>query len=158
MTTFSATRVHLSRLMKIWRSAGWPVRDGIELELLAANGVTLSVSTSAHETLRVTDTGLKLLAKSREHARRASSPHDRLARRMGTQLMESGRVVWRELSLRARYEVVSSSSPDAQRVLPIRKTLAYRIYVGFSPEEIAATMKSDLLRISKLIKDTSYAG
>ena len=102
MTTFSATRVHLSRLMKIWRSAGWPVKGGIELELLAANAVTLSVSTSAHETLRVTDTGLKLLAKSREHARRASSPHDRLARRMGTQLMESGRVVWRELSLRCQ--------------------------------------------------------
>jgi hypothetical protein len=30
------TRSHLSRLMKIWRSAGWPSRDPIDIDLLAA--------------------------------------------------------------------------------------------------------------------------
>ena len=34
-------RIHLTRLMSIWRSAGWPCRDAIELDLVAAGWATL---------------------------------------------------------------------------------------------------------------------
>ena len=109
---FSPTRVHISRLKQIWRSAGWPVRDGVEIDLLAANWVALSAAQSGHETLRVTDAGLRLLADARERGRFAGSPHDRLAQRVGRHLIDSGRIVWRELSLRTAYEAAARSSPD----------------------------------------------
>jgi hypothetical protein len=101
-------------LKEIWRSAGWPVRDGVEMDLLTANWVTLSVATSGHETLCVTDAGLRLLADARERGRRACSPHDRLGQRVATHLMDSGRIVWRELSLRAKYDVAEPSSSGSE--------------------------------------------
>ncbi|MEQ1804814.1 MAG: hypothetical protein ABL900_05495, partial [Burkholderiaceae bacterium] len=104
------TRAHLTRLMKVWRSGGWPCRDALEIDLLAAKWVTLTVADSGHETLRLTDLGIRLLAHARQTAQRASSDHDRLAGRMARQLAQSGRIVWRELSLRAQV------SADAPRV------------------------------------------
>ena len=91
------------------------MRDAIEIDLLAANWVTLSVARSGHETLRITDAGLKVLADARERGRRASSLHDRMAHRVAQHLLASGRVVWRELSLRARFNPVASS-PGVDRV------------------------------------------
>ncbi len=91
--------------MKVWRSGGWPCRDALEIALLAAKWVTLSVADSGHETLRLTDLGIRLLAHARQAAQRASSDHDRLAERMARQLAQSGRIVWRELSLRAQVSV-----------------------------------------------------
>ncbi|MGH6646924.1 hypothetical protein [Aquabacterium sp.] len=97
-------RAHRTRLMHIWRSAGWPCRDALEIDLLAAGLVSLRVSNQGHETLCLTDAGVQLLALSRQQNRRALSAHDRLAERVATQLMAAGRVVWRELSLRARVD------------------------------------------------------
>jgi hypothetical protein len=94
-------RVHLTRLLKIWRSGGWPCRDAIEIDLLAANWVTRSLSGSGHETLRLTDQGIRLLAEARQANQRPLSAHDRLAHRVALQLVQTGRIVWRELSLRA---------------------------------------------------------
>jgi len=109
------SRVHLARLKEIWRSAGWPVRDGVEIDLLAANWVALAVAKSGHETLCVTDAGLRLLADARERGRRACSPHDRLAQRIAKQLMDARRVVWRELSLRAQVNVAGRSDLGSEQ-------------------------------------------
>jgi hypothetical protein len=46
-------RIHLTRLMSIWRSAGWPCRDAVELELVAAGWAKL-VQWDGHETIRLT--------------------------------------------------------------------------------------------------------
>lgn len=43
-------RVHLTRLMSLWRSAGWPSRDPVEIDLIAAGWVSLHTSSSGHET------------------------------------------------------------------------------------------------------------
>jgi hypothetical protein len=102
-------RVHRTRLMHIWRSAGWPCRDALEIDLLAAGLVSLRVSGQGHETLALTEAGLQLLATSRQQNRRALSAHDRLAARVAGQLMGAGRIVWSELSLRAR---VDGDGPD----------------------------------------------
>ncbi|WP_290901716.1 hypothetical protein [Aquabacterium sp.] len=98
------TRSHLSRLMKIWRSAGWPSRDPIDIDLLAAGWVSLVGDHPAQECLRLTDAGIAVLAQSRQAQRRAESDHDKLALRMSDLLTASGRLVWRELSLRAQVE------------------------------------------------------
>ncbi len=98
------TRAHVSRLMKIWRSAGWPSRDPIDIDLLAAGWVSLVGDHPAQECLRLTDAGVELLAQSRQAHRRAASAHDRLAVRMADVLIASGRLVWRELSLRSQIE------------------------------------------------------
>ncbi|RZI83891.1 MAG: hypothetical protein EOP38_10970 [Rubrivivax sp.] len=102
-------RVHRTRLMQIWRSAGWPCRDAIEIDLLAAGLVVLVVSAAGHETLRLTEAGVQWLASARQQNRRALSTHDQLAEKVARQLADGGRIVWRELSLRSRVE---SEPPD----------------------------------------------
>jgi hypothetical protein len=95
-------RIHLTRLMSIWRSAGWPCRDAVELDLVAAGWATLAEDAGGHESIRLTDAGIRLLADSRQRNRRCLSAHDQLATRVAVHLMARGRIVWRELSLRAR--------------------------------------------------------
>lgn len=103
------TRAHLTRLMKLWRSAGWPSRDPIDLDLLAAGWVSLVGDHPAQECLKLTDAGLALLAQSRQAQRRAASTHDKLALRMADLLVETGRLVWHELSLRAQVDIEPSA-------------------------------------------------
>jgi len=111
----AASRVHLTRLMKIWRSGGWPCRDGVEIDLLAAGWLAPQMD-GGRETLRLTDAGIALLAASRQRNARALSAHDRLAERLARQLLEQGRVVWRELSLRAQ---VASEAVDVLVPAPL---------------------------------------
>ena len=105
-------RAHLTRLMVIWRSAGWPCRDAIELDLVAAGWATPSEAASGHETLRLTDAGIRLLAQSRQRNQRSLSAHDRLAQRVANHLTASGRIVWRELSLRAKVNGHGEPAPE----------------------------------------------
>ena len=95
-------RIHLTRLMAIWRSAGWPCRDAIELDLVAAGWARLVEDAGGRETIRLTDAGIRLLAYARQRNQRSLSAHDQLAARVAAHLMAAGRLVWRELSLRAR--------------------------------------------------------
>ena len=106
-------RVHLTRLMAMWRSAGWPCRDAVELDLVAAGWATLSEAASGHETIRLTPAGIRLLAESRQRNLRSLSAHDRLAERITEHLTASGRIVWRELSLRAKFNVHGEPAPEA---------------------------------------------
>ena len=105
------TRIHRARLQQLWRSAGWPSHDALELDLLAAGLVTREAGPDLRETLRLTDAGIAWLAEQRRQGRRAESPHDRLAGRVSAMLMASGRIVWRELSLRAVADAPSAPVP-----------------------------------------------
>ena len=108
-------RTHLTRLMSIWRSAGWPCRDAVELDLVAAGWATLAEGAGGHETIRLTDAGIRLLADSRQRNQRSLSAHDQLAARVAANLMTAGRIVWRELSLRAR--ITTHDPPPAGAAL-----------------------------------------
>lgn len=101
LTSVLPKRQHLTRLLKIWRSDGWPSKDALEIELLAAGWVHV-VNESGHDKLRLTESGMAQLAASRQRNKRVLSAHDRLAERVATHLHDAGRVVWRELSLRAK--------------------------------------------------------
>ncbi len=101
------TRFHRTRLMQIWRSAGWPCKDGLEIDLLAAGLISLHIAPDGCETLRLTDEGIRTLAQARQRGVRALSLHDRLGQKFATQLLAAGRIVWAELSLRALIESVT---------------------------------------------------
>jgi hypothetical protein len=111
-TVFLATRQHRTRLMHIWRSAGWPCRDPLEIDLLAAALVQLRTDAHGRDTLHLTEAGIQALADVRRSNQRAASRHDRLAERLSVQLQGDGRIVWRELSLRALIETAPPPLPD----------------------------------------------
>jgi hypothetical protein len=102
-------RAHLTRLMSIWRSAGWPSRDAIELDLLGAGWVAPVQHAGGRETLHLTDAGLQALAAARQRNQRRQSLHDRLAERMAAHLAGAERLVWRELTLRADAAAASAA-------------------------------------------------
>jgi hypothetical protein len=95
------TRVHLQRLRQLWRSAGWPCQDLVEVELLAAGWVERLQEADGRERLRVTDAGVALIAASLGRNRAARDAHELLVERVATEMQRAGRIAWRGLSLRA---------------------------------------------------------
>jgi hypothetical protein len=73
----------------------------VEVELLAAGLVERVRDSAGHETLRVTEAGVELLASTRGHHRGLRSAHEALVERVAGEMQRAGRVVWRGLSLRA---------------------------------------------------------
>ena len=101
-------RPHLRRLREVYRSAGWPCCDPLELELLAAGLLARVRSGGGHETVRLTDAGVARLVMQTSANRAQRSRHEALAQNVARDMLRAGRLVWRELSLRARLP----STPD----------------------------------------------
>lgn len=101
-TTVELSRRHHQRLRDVYRSAGWPCLDMLEVELLAAGMLERVGASGGCETLRVTDVGVTRLAHvfTRNKARR--SQHEALVEKVALEMARAGRVVWRGLSLRAK--------------------------------------------------------
>jgi hypothetical protein len=78
--------------------------------------VAVSLAEAGHETLRLTEAGIQVLARARQRNQRARSPHDRLAHRLATQLIASGRLAWLELSLRAQVPAPAAVAADGVAV------------------------------------------
>ncbi len=95
-------RAHARRLRDIYRSAGWPCCDAIEVDLLAAGLLERRTSALGHETLRVTDRGIAHIAGSLVVNRAALSAHEALVEQVAREMTRSGRIAWRGLGLRAR--------------------------------------------------------
>jgi len=98
----SLTIVHRRRLRAIWRSAGWPCQDMVEVELLAVGWLERVRHESGHETLRVTDAGVAVLAETLQRNRGIRDEHEQLVERVAREMTRAGRVAWRGLSLRAK--------------------------------------------------------
>lgn len=92
---------HRRRLREVWRSAGWPCRDGVEAELLAAGWLQRVFDDAGRETLRVSDDGVRALAETLQGHRRRFDAHEALVARVAAQAQRDGRLVWRGLALRA---------------------------------------------------------
>lgn len=95
-------RLHARRLRDVYRSAGWPCCDAIEVDLLAAGLLARVRAASGHETLRVTDRGIAHIAGTLVVNRAAMSAHEALVERVAREMTRAGRIAWRNLSLRAR--------------------------------------------------------
>jgi hypothetical protein len=93
--------LHRRRLREVWRSAGWPCQDNLELELLAAGLLQRLRDDAGRETLRVTDAGVQVLAATLQKNRAAFDAHEALVGRVVREMQRAGRVAWRGLRLRA---------------------------------------------------------
>ncbi|GAA4356560.1 hypothetical protein GCM10023165_49710 [Variovorax defluvii] len=95
-------RLHARRLREVYRSAGWPCCDEIEIDLLAAGLLERVRSAQGHETLRVSDAGIAHVARSMVVNRAALSRHEALVGQVAREMTRAGRIAWRGLGLRAR--------------------------------------------------------
>jgi hypothetical protein len=96
------TRLHKRRLREIYRSAGWPCQDMLEVELLAAGLLRRCLTPSGHTLLQVTDMGIAVLAETLAQNRAVRSEHETLVERVALEMLRAGRIAWRGLSLRAQ--------------------------------------------------------
>lgn len=105
------TRVHTRRLREIYRSAGWPCQDLVEVELLAAGLLERCTHDSGQTWLRVTDAGVQQLALTLTQNRAARSEHETLVDLVAREMARAGRIAWRGLSLRAQIHSPATGSP-----------------------------------------------
>lgn len=110
-------KAHARRLRDIYRSAGWPCQDALEIDLLVAGMLERVRAGSGHETLRVTDAGLQLIAQALTHNRAALSAHEALVEQVTLEMCRAGRLAWRNLSLRAQV-------PAGEEARPLRWCIA----------------------------------
>jgi hypothetical protein len=116
-------RIHQRRLRDVWRSAGWPCQDLVEVELLAAGLLERVSDAQGRETLRVTDQGVQVLAQTLNRHRKARDAHEDLVQQVAQAMQRAGRLVWRGLSLRAP---VASQSGAAQWVMAMPDVFSIR--------------------------------
>jgi hypothetical protein len=112
--TAALTTVHHRRLREVYRSAGWPCQDPLEVELLAAGLIERVRSPLGHETLRVTDAGIAVLAQTLQRNRARRDLHEELVERVAREMTRAGRLAWRGLSLRAK--LPDSTTADGSAV------------------------------------------
>jgi hypothetical protein len=110
-------RAHARRLRELYRSAGWPSQDALEIDLLAAGLLERVRSGNGHETLRVTDAGVQWLATVLARNRAALSAHEALVQRVAQEMARAGRLAWTGLSLRAQV-------PSGDEARPLRWCIA----------------------------------
>ncbi|MDP1956357.1 MAG: hypothetical protein Q8K71_17980 [Polaromonas sp.] len=102
---------HARRLREVYRSAGWPCQDLIEIELLAGGMLQRVAGPTGHETLRVTDAGVSYLAATLVRNRSALSAHEALVERVACEMVRAGRITWRGLGLRAQLPALQEGGP-----------------------------------------------
>ena len=100
MQVLKPSQFHTKRLRDVYRSAGWPFLDTIEIELIAAKLLERVIEVTGCETVRVTASGIAHMAQSVQQNRRNRSPHEMPVDRIGQEMLRDGRVVWTGLSLR----------------------------------------------------------
>lgn len=101
MTQTPLPRHLQQRLRQLWRSAGWPSQDLIEVELLAAGLLERLQDPDGRERLRVTDAGVAALAAGLQRNRTQRDAHEGLVARVALEMQRAGRIAWRGLTLRA---------------------------------------------------------
>ena len=140
---------HRRRLRDIYRSAGWPCQDGVEVELLAAGLVARERDALGRETLRLTDSGIAVLAETLAKNRARRDPHEALVERVARVMTREGRLAWRGLAVRARVDAGwTIAMPD---VFSIRHTSveAYAEPVVHEVKVRRADLLADLRRVCK---------
>lgn len=109
ITSVPLSRPHARRLREVYRSAGWPWQDVVELELLAL-GLLERVEQAGQASVRLTDAGVQAVAQQALKNQRALSAHEHLVERVARDMGRAGRIVWRGLALRA---LLPPASPQA---------------------------------------------
>ena len=140
--------IHRRRLREVYRSAGWPCQDGVEIELVAAGLLVRERDGLGHETLRVSDAGIGVLAETLAKNRARRDAHELLVERIAREMTRAGRLAWRGLAVRVRVgEQWQIAMPD---VFSVRNT-SVEAYL----EPIVHEVK---VRRSDLLADLHRAG
>jgi hypothetical protein len=148
-TTAGLGIVHRRRLREVYRSAGWPCQDGIEVELLAAGLLQRERGALGHETIRLTDAGIAVLAETLAKNRSRRDAHELLVDRVAREMTRAGRLAWRGLAIRARVgEGWVMAMPD---VFSIRHTTveAYAEPIVHEVKVQRSDLLADLRRVGK---------
>ena len=141
MATTPITALHRRRLRDVYRSAGWPCLDALEIELLVAGLLERVRSATGHDTLRVTDAGIRVLAETQQRNRARRDAHEALVERVAREMTRAGRLAWQGLALRTQVdETWVMSMPD---VFSVRHTTV-EAYLEPIVHEIKV-QRSDLL-------------
>ena len=136
-----ASAAHCRRLREIYRSAGWPCQDTLEIELLAHGLIERVRTPTGHETVRLTNAGIACVAGGLQTNRARLSAHELLVEHVARTMTRAGRLAWRGLRLRARVgEQWVMAMPD---VFSIRHTTV-EAYVEPIVHEVKV-QRSDLL-------------
>ena len=141
--------VHRRRLRDVYRSAGWPCQDAIEIELVAAGLLIRARGPFGHETLRVSDAGIAVLAETLAKNRARRDAHELLVERIAREMTRAGRLAWRGLSIRVRVrEQWQIAMPD---VFSVRHTTveAYLAPIVHEVKVQRSDLLADLRRASK---------
>ena len=147
------------RLRELWRSAGWPCHDALELELLAAGCLSRHWDAEGRETLRLTDLGLAQLVEARRRGQAAFDAHEALVGRVAREMQRAGRLVWRGLSLRAPLAGEGGATEWAMAmpdVFSIRHTTV-EDYVEPVAHEIKVSRADLLADLRRPAKGAAYA-
>mgnify|MGYP003337240582 FL=1 len=116
-------RAQLRRLRQIFRSAGWPCQDALEIELLGAGLIARMASPDPSlrpDTLRLTDAGVQALALAQQRNKPALGAHEALVHRTAAWLTPQGRLAWTGLSLLAPLAPTGAWVPCRPDVFSIR--------------------------------------
>lgn len=155
------TRAQTRRLREIYRSAGWPCQDSLELELLAAGWLQRLQEPDGRERLRLTDAGVQAAVVGLDANRRVRDAHEALVQRVAVELQRAGRVVWTGLALRAG--LPREEEPQRMRWL-ICQPDVYSLRQTSKPEGLEVAIheikvsRADLLtELRKPAKSAAYA-
>jgi hypothetical protein len=96
----SLKRPHLRRLRDIYRSAGWPCKDIIELELLAAGLITELPQVQGCSLLQLTPAGIAQVAQAHQQQQHRLDAHDALVMRVADLMQRDARIVYTRLAVR----------------------------------------------------------
>ncbi len=113
------SRAHARRLRELYRSAGWPCLDPIEVDLLAA-GLIERVGAPDHagtlrDALRLSDAGIAALALAQQRNRAAFDLHEALVALVVRQMQRGARTAFTGLSLRAPVDEVGETGETLRR-------------------------------------------
>lgn len=109
-------RHHARRLREVYRSAGWPCLDTIEVELLATGLLERTTTPGGHDKVRLTDAGIHYLAQAFQKNRQTRSAHEALVDLVAQNMSRDGRVVWTKLKLRARLPAMALDEPARWKI------------------------------------------
>ncbi|MBH9576839.1 hypothetical protein [Inhella proteolytica] len=156
------TSAQTRRLREMYRSAGWPCLDSLELELLAAGWLERLQDPDGRERLRLTDAGVQAAVLGLQGNRARRDAHEDLVARTATELQRAGRLVWTRLSLRAglarepapeRPELLpAASAPPPKRWLLCEPDV-YSLYPSSKPEGLAVAIHEIKVRRADLLAD-----
>jgi hypothetical protein len=161
------------RLRQLYRSAGWPWLDALELELLAAGWLERLPDGEGRERLRLSEAGIRAAALGLETNRRVRGAHEELVARVATELQRAGRLVFTGLSLRAGLppaepaeptEPAAPSPPGGRRRWKLCEPDVYSLRPSSKPEGLEVCIhevkvsRADLLgELRRPDKSAAYA-